>query len=347
MTRPVRPPPPRRRAAPRSAALALLALVAGCPGDDTCAPAWDVDLDRPGGALLAGWGRAADDAWLVGGGLGQGRARIVRWTGQAEEAAARLGVDRPETLWWVWGSPGGTLWAVGERGLVLRGPADGSAPLAVVTPPAATEATLYGVWGAADDDVWIVGGIANQRADGDDDLVLHWDGRALARVELPHRDAALFKVWGPPGGGELWVSGESGTLWRRQGGAWIDHALDTAASVLTVHGCAADEAYAVGGRHVWQWDGQGWSEVSGLPSFALAAGVACGEREVLVVGAQGVRLRRDRTTGAWSDDQLAPYVAADLHGAWAAPGGELFAIGGDYLLPAAERRGVLARRACR
>ncbi len=327
-----------------SALLVVTAVAAGCPSEP-CDPTWSVELDRPGGALLAGWGRAADDAWLVGGGLGTGGARIVRWTGQPIEATAALAADRGETLWWVWGTPAGTLWAVGERGLVLRGPADGSAALTVV--PSDTEATLYGVWGSGDDDVWIVGGVANQRADADDDLVLHWDGQRLARLELPRRDAALFKVWGPAGGDELWVSGEAGTLWRRRDGAWIDHALDTPASVLTVHGCSADEAYAVGGRHVWQWDGAAWTEVAGLPAFALATGVACGEREVLVVGAQGVRLRRDRATGAWSDDQLEPFVGADLHGAWAAPGGELFAIGGDYLLPATSRRGVLARFACR
>ncbi len=324
----------------------LMAVVGLAACAAPCQPEWNIALDSPGGALLAGWGRAADDAWLVGGGLGQGRARIVRWTGQPADVAAALGVERGETLWWVWGSPEGTVWMVGERGLVLRGPADGSEPLAIVEPPAPTEATLYGIWGRGDDDVWLVGGIANQRGDLDDDLVLHWDGERLVRVALPRRDAALFKVWGPDGDDQLWVSGESGTLWRYQDNAWTDHALATAASILTVHGCGPDEAYAVGGRHVWQWDGVGWGEVSGLPSFALAAGVACGDDEVLVVGAQGVRLRKDRRTGAWHDDQLAPFMDHDLHGAWAAPGGELFAVGGDYLIPAVDPRGLIARHGC-
>ncbi|MCL4222960.1 MAG: hypothetical protein KJZ91_00640 [Myxococcales bacterium] len=335
-----------RRLLPCLALAAAAPGLAACPAP-ACEPAWEVALDAPGGPLLAGWGRAADDGWLVGGGLGQGGARIVRWSGQATDATAALGVARPETLWWVWGSPGGTLWAVGEAGLVLRGPADGSAPLAVVAPPAPTVATLYGVWGRGEDEVWIVGGVADGLAGADDDLVLRWDGAALARVDLPARGAALFKVWGPPDGDELWVSGEAGTLWRRVGDAWHDHALATAASVLTVHGCAADEVYAVGGRHVWTWQGAAWTEVEGLPGFALAAGVACGDDEVLVVGAQGLRLRRDRASGRWHDDALAPFLAADLHGAWAAPGGALLAVGGDWLLPAADRRGVVARRGCR
>ncbi len=326
------------------AAPALALVLAGCPGP--CDPAWEVELHGEGGALLAGWGRAADDAWFVGGGLGAGPARIVRWTGHPADVASALGVDRPETLWWAWGAPDGTLWMVGERGLVLRGPADGSAPFTVVPLPAPTQATLYGVWGRAGDDVWIVGGEADQAVDEDDDLVLHWDGVSLARVELPARGAALFKVWGAPDADELWVSGEDGVLWQRAGGAWIDRALPTPASILTVHGCAADEVYAVGGRHVWAWDGVAWTEVSDLPGFALATGVACGDDEVLVVGAQGLRLRKDRRTGVWHDDQLAPWLDGELHGAWAAPGGELLAVGGDYLLPAPVRRGLVVRRGC-
>src|SRR5690606_24784192 len=71
-------------------ALTLVALVAACPAEEPCTPAWEVELDQPGGTLLAGWGRAPDDAWMVGGGLGSGPARIVRWTGQPAEAAAAL-----------------------------------------------------------------------------------------------------------------------------------------------------------------------------------------------------------------------------------------------------------------
>jgi len=336
------------RAAPRPAGWLLFLIgVGGACSEPPCPPTWGVALDQPGGALLAGWGRGDDDAWLVGGNLGGGPARVVRWTGQARDVAGELGIDRSETLWWVWGSPGGELWMVGEQGLVLRGRSDGSGGFATVALPAATTATLYGVWGSGDDDVWIVGGIADAAADPDDDLVLHWDGRGLVRVDLPRRGAALFKVWGAGPGQPLWISGEAGTLWQRAGDQWIDQSLATASSILTVHGCSAAEVYAVGGRHVWSWDGAGWSEVGGLPSFALAAGVACGPREVLVVGAQGLRLIGDRATGTWSDQSLEPFMATDFHGAWAAPGGDALAVGGDYLLPAAPRRGVIAERTCR
>ena len=324
----------------RGLALVVTAALLGCGDDDAPCPAtWQVGLADDDGPLLAAWGRSADDAWLVGGGLGASGARLVRWTGTPTAVA----IDRPETLWWGWSAPDGTVWLVGEHGLILRG--DGTGPFTVVA--TGTDATLYGVWGSAADDVWIVGGIANQAADADDELVLRWDGVALRRSVVPARGAALFKVWGS-GAGDVWLSGETGTLWRWDGVGFVGHHQPTAAGILTVNGCAADDVYAVGGRHVWHWAGAAWAELTGLPSFALAAGVACGADEVLVVGAQGLRLRRDRATGAWTDDSAAAPIAGDLHGAWAAPDGTLLAVGGDYLTaPGPVRRGLVAVRGCR
>lgn len=336
----------------RVAAVAVAALLVGCPdpdppGDD-CADdaAWTLALDDDGGPVLA-----VDNtgAWLVGGGPGGGGARAVH---VEDGALVPVELDRPEALWWAWTSPTGTTWLVGEGGLVLRGDATG---LDVV--PSGTTHTLYGVWGHAmpdagggADDVWIVGGRPGAPDDagaGDDAIVLRWDGAALVPVALPAAGAALFKVWGAPEGGDVWLTGEAGAVWRWRDGAFEDHALPTAASVLTVHGCTANEVYAVAGTHVWQWDGAAWLDLPDLPSFAMATGVACGAREVLVVGVQGVRLRRDRATGAWTDDTLDPFVATDLHGAHAAADGTLWAVGGDYLAPGATvRRGVVARRAC-
>jgi hypothetical protein len=312
---------------------AVLLLMTGCP-EPTCPPSWSVavgDMDR---VVLSVWGAAADDVYLAGGGLGNPGhgALLARWDGQA---LAEVPVGRDETLWWVWGASADDVWAVGAGGLVLRGAGDGFAPV-----DAGTSVTLYGVWGAAADDVWIV---------GEADTLLHWNGVSLARdTSLPVRDATLFKVWGASAD-DVWVVGERGTLWRRHAGVWEDHAadLDTQTSILTVHGCAADDIYAVGGAHVWHWDGTSWRATQ-PPPLAGAAGVFCGEREVLVVGLQGAKLRLDRRTGAWADDTLVAPWDADFHGSWIDPDGVPWAVGGDLLAPPSPgpRRGLIARRAC-
>lgn len=315
----------------RAVAVATAAL-AGC--EPSPSPGWEVSLADDDGPLLAAWGDRFEDLWMVGGGPGAGGARVVHWTGGAHAIV----VERSEQLWWVWGASDGTRWLVGDDGLVLRGDARGFAPLST-----ATTATLYGVWGSAADDVWIVGGIANGAADIDDDLVLHWDGATLTRRTLPARGAALFKVWGSAAD-DVWVSGEAGTLWHWDGVGFTPHHLPTAVGLLTVAGCDRDEVFAVGGGHVWRRQGGGWQEVEGLPQFALATGVACGPSEVLVVGAQGLRLRRARGGGPWLDERDA-LETRDLHGAWAGADGRLVAVGGDYLTALGpSRRGLVLTR---
>jgi hypothetical protein len=106
---------------------------------------------------------------------------------------------------------------------------------------------------------------------------------------------------------------------------------------------AAATRPTLGGSHLWQWDGAAWREDTALPAAALIAGVACGRDDVLVVGAQGLRLRRPRGGGAWIDERDAS--VGDLHGAWAGVDGGLLAVGGDYLIaPGPVRRGAAVAR---
>jgi hypothetical protein len=154
-------------------------------------------------------------------------------------------------------------------------------------------------------------------------------------------------VWGA-GPDDVWVSGEGGTLWHKTASGWVDESLPTAATISTVHGCAADEVYAVGGRAIYRRDARGWSQLP-IELFGIAAGVACGADDVLVVGSGGLKLRLDKRSGAWSDETLEAPYDTDFHGAWVSPGGALWAVGGNYIAPAAQiarRTGVLARRGC-
>ena len=152
-------------------------------------------------------------------------------------------------------------------GLVVRRSGE-----AVTVDRIATDATLYGVWGSAPDDVWIVGGVPGGGADADDDFVRHWDGVAYAPVAgVPVRGATLFKVWGS-GAGDVWISGEGGTMLHVTASGVVDHSdeLSTAAPALTVHGCGANEVYAVAGQNLFAWDGPRWSRRTepGLGSVA-------------------------------------------------------------------------------
>jgi hypothetical protein len=69
---------------------------------------------------------------------------------------------------------------------------------------------------------------------------------------------------------------------------------------------------------------------------------------VLVVGNGGLKLRLDRTTGTWINEQLERPWDTDFHGALVAPDGQLWAVGGNFLTPPAadQRIGVMGSSGC-
>lgn len=320
-------------------AVALL-LLAGCPSDDgapPCEPGWASLSSTLPRAALSVQGTAADDVWVVGGGLGLGGPMIRHWDGVTWSSVTLDGDDR--SLWWVWPEARGVAWVVGERGAIHRVALGGGAP-AIEDHSITTAATLYGAWGAGPDDVFFVGGIPNARRDDDDDLILRWDGVAMAPLAgVPSRGATLFKIWGSSST-DLWVSGEGGTMLHVGGAELTDHSaeLATPSSVLTVHGCAADDVWAVAGQGLYRFDGTAWTRRTDVTLGSAANGVSCGPDRVLVVGNAGLKASLDRVAGTWTDERRAPPTATDLHGAWIDPAGRAWAVGGNFNQPGATTR---------
>jgi hypothetical protein len=276
---------------------------------------------------------------MVGGGLGLGGALVRHWDGDGWRTLDVTGALGARSLWWVWPEPGtapAAAWLTGENGAVARADAAGN----VVEHSLTTTATLYGVWGAAADDVWIVGGVPNAHRDADDDLVLRWDGARLTRLAgVPSRAAALFKVWGSAAD-DVWISGEGGTMLHWDGAALTDRSaeLATLSSVLTVHGCARDDVWAVAGQGLYRFDGAAWTRRTDVTLGSAANGVSCGRDRVLVVGNAGLKASLDRATATWTDDRRAPPTFTDLHGAWLDPAGRAWAVGGNFNQPGATSR---------
>ncbi|HEY5934559.1 MAG TPA: hypothetical protein VIU61_07990 [Kofleriaceae bacterium] len=302
--------------------LACIALASACSAPDEPA-AWSTvfaDLDR---VPLSIWSDGPDEVYLAGGGLGTpGLPPLaLHWDGAHWRDLAPPGDD---TLWWVTGGSGERTdtWMVGEHGAIARW--DGDAFTTLASP---IDTTLFGAWLAAPDDVWIVGGRPGAGAVLENDVVLHWDGERLAREMIPTRGAALLKIWGSAPD-DLWIAGEHGTLWHRTAGGWVDHATGSS-TLFSVHGCARDDVYAVGGSQILHYDGTAWSQV-GPPIYAAAIGVVCGPDGALITGSGGLKLRFERQTGAWFDDQLVAPWETDFHAAWIDAGGGEWAVGGNY-----------------
>ncbi len=212
-----------------------------------------------------------------------------------------------------------------------------------------TTATLFGVWAAAADDVWAVGGTPGAGAGAPNDVALHFDGTSWAPSPPPQKlGLAFFKVWGASAD-DVYLVGEAGTVWHRRGARDPQWSRESnppvaAGTLFTVNGCGPNEVYAVGGRDVLRSDGSTWTrlDVSGSLENDVN-GVSCGAPgRVVLVGGGGLKERL--TNGAWEDDfEQDPHT--DLHGAWADPGGGYWAAGGDFAsgpVDGGRRAGVLA-----
>jgi hypothetical protein len=293
--------------------------------------------------VLGVGGTSAHDVYMVGGDLGVGNtgAFVAHFDG---DRWAEIATGRSETLWWVWARKRDDVWLVGDRGLIMRW--NGRE---LRTLPAITEATLFGAWGSSAEDVWFVGGKPGTGVGENNDVLLHWDGTSLSREgSLPRKGAVLFKVWGSSQS-DVWISGEQGSLYHHGLRGWEDRSSDvmTQASPFSLSGCSSSEVYAVGGQQVFMFDGQRWrtGDVE-VPSMAI--GVACGVGSLLVVGTDGLKLRYDKETMEWHDDQVMEPFDEALHAGWIAPDGSYWAVGGNFLIRSASKRtGVVAYRGCR
>lgn len=305
---------------------------------------WKPVLEHLDGALLSVWGTSENDVWAVGGPLGNAgfESLVMRFDGKIWRRPRPGGTD---SYWWVHGTGANDVWLVGEKGRITHW--DGTK---FEERSSGTTATLFGVWAAAPNDAWAVGGVPDQPT-APNDVVLHWDGASWKPEVLPEANkVALFKVWGSSKG-DIYVVGEAGLVWHRKGGTWTREAKGIAQGRLTtVTGCSATEIIAVGGRELLTSNGATWkrsdalliNDVNGVSCAAPGAAAHDWGRAVIVGGGSlKLRLVGDK----WVDDfGSSPF--SDLHGAWVDPTGAFWGVGGSFNATpkaGASREGVIAR----
>jgi len=206
-----------------------------------------------------------------------------------------------------------------------------------------TTSVLFGVWGASPTDVWAVGG--DPFGMGDTDVILHYDGSAWTAASVPMPEGvAFFKVWGTSAN-DVWAVGQRGQIVHYDGSAWSHVASPTTSPLFTVAGNASGDVWAVGGPPavILRYDGSAWNEEPLPGPASVLNGVAVSDLgEVQVVGARGTKWWLG-ADGVWVDEfDAAP--ADDLHAAWIG-GDHVLAVGGNFNAPSgAARVGVLAYR---
>ena len=256
--------------------LFALSMFGGCPQP----PADDSGQDQPGGdltpktftwysafnpqnvgVLSAVWGTGPSDVFVVGGTFDQGE--VYYFNGQTWAA---MEVPNVPLLVWVFGFAHDNVYAVGVGGGVVH--YDGNKWTAL---DAGTTDDLWGIWGRAPNDMWIVGG----RTGEGDPVLMHFDGVNFTPVAVPNNDrdaTSLFKVWGI--GSKLLAVGEHGLIISYDGSAWsqMPAGADADEDFVSLWGTSEDNIVAVGGRtsaRIAVYNGESWSTTkpSGVPGL--------------------------------------------------------------------------------
>ena len=242
----------------------LVTTTTACPSDDpdeVWTPAFDAE--SIGWFLLNVWGPSANNLYAVGGAPTDGLIMNYDGTTWTE---VNVGIDVP-LINWIYGFGPNNITAVGNGGTIIHW--DGTAWTEQTSP---TTEDLWGVWGAAANDLWAVGG--RGRAEGQATL-LHFDGTEWTAQTIPDLERAgvnaLFKVWGTSAS-NVHVVGQNGAVIRYDGTTWTEELVGASDDLIALWGTGPANIVVVGGRGsgiVSRFDGQNWrtEDLAPLPGL--------------------------------------------------------------------------------
>jgi hypothetical protein len=282
-------------------------------------------------ALIGIHGTASDDVWVSGADDGKGPV-VLHYDGSAWE---RLESGVRGDLWWVHAVEGGPVFFGGSDALLLRYE---NGVFERLHTPGLGKHTIFGVWSAGPEDVYVVGSAAGRNG-----FIWHYDGEKFTDVALPAdmpaddaRDTpGLFKVWGSSAS-DVWVVGASGVVLHGNAAQGFEIVRSGGDEILfTVH-ASPDKVAVVGGTSegiVLEGEQGGLAEhtPSGAP---LLQGVCVAKDGTVWAVGYGGSVYRQRG-GAFEpvDTGLDFRAAESLHTVWVDPDGGVWAAGGDVLTP--------------
>ena len=245
---------------------------------------------------------------------GVGDSTLVRFDGKSLHFELRGSFGELRAIH---GSSAKSVWAVGDKGLVLWRSDEGWMRLR-----AFTAASLRGVY-ADGTNVYVVGEDGAYRSNFDD----------FTRIALPAQ-VALGAVGGS-GPDDVWITGAGGATFHFDGKGWSAIPTRTTLLLSSLAVVSPTDVWACGeGREAIHWDGKSWTTHQ-LPE--AVSGIAVGERgAVFVSGGQQI--------WQWNGQKwlLSMKDAGTLTGLVRTGTGELLAFGEGHLLH--EYNGVGWRR---
>lgn len=321
-----------------AAVVGAAVLGAGCGDDDAAAPQWQLVHEGLPGSLLSVWGTSATDVWAVGADARDGTGPlVVHYDGSAWSRVATG--QTAGGLWWVFGFAGGPIYMGGEGGVILR--YEGGAFTRLSTPGTNT---VFGIWGAAPDDMWAVGGASD--ATGGFAWRLRTGDTWTAEPTLPADVPTIAAVWKAFGtsASDVWFVGSNGVSMHWDGSALSRGETGVGSSLFTVH-ANAHRFTAVGGLSngiIVEYEAGAWHTVSLAATAPGLSGVCLRPDDTgFAVGALGAVY--ERSAAGWQEVDLGFSLTRNLHGVWIDPSGGIWAVGGRTF-SSPQTDGVLVHR---
>lgn len=200
-----------------------------------------------------------------------------------------------------------------------------------------TKHSLFGIWGAAPDDVWAVGGsVYIDNPDKCDGVVLHWDGVEWKEVQYSS-EGRLFDLWGTDSN-DIWVVGgmysfqnrtSTGLVMHWDGKAWsVAHRVE-GSRLLSIWGTSTDNVWAVGEGLTLHWNGSSWTTVEEMThKLTFIRGIA--PNDIVAVGDSFVVVHWDGTT--WSTlKEPGCLWQCGYSGVWAFSSDDVWCVGGEEI----------------
>ncbi len=174
------------------------------------------------------WGTSASNVYAS-----TEAGEVLRFNGSSWSVVTSVSVP----LWSVFGSAANNVFVSGENGTLLR--FNGSTWANV---PTSTSATLTGVWAGAANALSIVGFTL-----GNSNGVAFGPVASSINAQSPGTARSLTSVWGL-NGGDLYATGDTGTVVRYDGNSWLAMPTGTTDLLWSVSGApsGASGAFAVG-----------------------------------------------------------------------------------------------------
>ena len=238
----------------------------------------------PGGSssLVAVWGSSENDVYVIDDASGDtsilhGPAASGLFTKQDDDVV--------HILHSVWGSGASDVYAVGNYGLVLHTPGDGT--WSTQTDPLGDY--LDAVWGSSASDVYAVGNLG---------AIIHSTGDGTWIQQPSGTSAILNAVWGASPT-SVYAVGDNGTILRSDGSTWTADVSPSTQDLKAVWG-AEGRVYAVGaGGTILCSAGSGWTTETAPTTANLSAIWGASAHRFLFAAGDGGVLLHSTGDGTW------------------------------------------------